>query len=92
VRRVERRLFKLNDAIGDLRAEEARVAEELSMLEHIDDDAQRDAAIGGPFDRKDARMTESDVARTRATLERLRLEIGRTEHTRDQLLERLAEG
>ena len=90
MKRLERRLFKLNDAIGGLRAEEARLVEELSMLEHIDDDAQRDAAVGDPFDRKDARMTAGDVGRIQSTLERLRAEIRRTELKRDHLLERLA--
>ena len=83
------RLFRLTDRIDRLRAEERLTDGELGMLEHIDDDAQRDAAGGGPLERDDARMTASDVARFRKTLGSLRRKRRRLEEKRERLLKRL---
>ena len=83
------RLFRLTDRIDRLRAEERLTDGELGMLEHIDDDAQRDAAGGSPLDRDDARMTSADVARFRKTLGSLRRKRRRLEEKRERLLKRL---
>ena len=62
-RRTER-LFRINDEISALRRDEYLAFEELIMLGHLDDDAQRDAAVSGsPLDAQDARETAGDVAR-----------------------------
>ena len=87
--RIHSRLFRLNDRIDGLREEERLTDGELGMLEHIDDDARRDAAGGGPLERDDARMTAGDVARFRRTLGHLRSKLRRLEQKRERLLKRL---
>jgi len=87
--RIHDRLFRLTDQINRLREEEGLTDGELGMLEHIDDDAQRDASVGGPLERDDARMTEADVARFRQALGHLRSKRRRLEEKRERLLKRL---
>ena len=87
--RIHDRLFRLTDQINRLREEERLTDGELGMLEHIDDDARRDAAGGGPLERDDARMTASDVDRFRKTLGHLRSKRRRLEQKRERLLKRL---
>jgi hypothetical protein len=87
--RLHARLFRLNDEIERLREEEGRTAAELGMLLHLDDDAQRDAAVGGPLERDDARMTAADVTRFRRALLMLADKRQRLERKRDRLLRRL---
>ncbi len=87
--RIHDRLFKLTDRINRLREEERLTDGELGMLEHLDDDARRDAAGGGPLERDDARMTEGDVARFRKALGHLRSKRRRLEQKRERLLKRL---
>ena len=53
--RIHDRLFRLTDKIDRLREERRLTDAELGMLEHIDDDAQRDAAVGGPLERGQGR-------------------------------------
>ena len=88
--RLQKRLFRLNDEILRLQEEERLTAEELYVLEHLDDDAQRDAAVGGPLERDDARATAADVARFRRAVVVLREEREALEDKRDRLLARLA--
>jgi hypothetical protein len=87
--RISKRLFRINDDIARLREEERLTAEELQMLQHIDDDARRDAAVGGPIERDDARMTAADVERFRKTLGDLTGKRERLEAKRDRLMRRL---
>ena len=84
------RLFRITDEIARI-DDEIRLTEgELSMLRHIDDDAQRDAAASGsPIDRDDARMTAGDVARFERALEALRERRDKLDAKRRRLLERL---
>jgi len=87
--RIHDRLFRITDEIDRLRREERLTDGELGMLEHIDDDAQRDAAVGGPLERDDARGTASDVETSRRALRHLRVRRTRLEAKRDRLLKRL---
>ena len=87
--RLQVRLFRLNDEILRLQEEERLTVEELYVLEHLDDDARRDAAVGGPLERDDARGTAADVARFRRAVTSLREERERLEVKRDRLLRRL---
>jgi hypothetical protein len=87
--RITQRLFRINDELERLRDEERLTVEELNMLEHIDDDAQRDAAVGGPLERDEARVTAGDVARFRKNLADLEQRRVRLEAKRDRLLRRL---
>lgn len=88
--RVEQRLFRINDEIAALRRDEERVAEELNVHRHLNDDAQRDAAVSdSPIDRADARDTAADVARFEASLAGLRKQREKLEARRDRLLAKL---
>jgi len=83
------RLFRITDEIERLDEEIRLTAEELAMLRHIDDDARRDAAVGGPLERDDARITSGDVARFEKTLADLEAKRARLDAKRRTLLERL---
>jgi len=87
--RIHVRLFRITDEIDRLRLEERLTDGELGMLEHIDDDAQRDAAVGGSLERDDARVTASDVETSRRALRHLRGKLAKLEAKRDRLLKRL---
>jgi hypothetical protein len=87
-RRTER-LFRITDDIKRLDEEIRLTAEELNMLRHIDDDAQRDAAVGGPLERDDARVTAGDVARFEKTLADLEAQRDRLRARLRKLLDRL---
>lgn len=90
MRRIERRLFRLNDEIEALRREERLVAGELEMHRHLDDDARRDAVVyETPVERANVRDTAADVSRGETVLAELRERIARLEEERARLLERL---
>ncbi len=90
--RFENKLFRLNDQIEALRREEQLVSEELSLHRHIDDDAQRDAAVSDDWqDRSFARDTAADVARFERALAELTERRRRLEAKRDRMLERLGD-
>ncbi len=87
---IERKLFKLNDEIDALGRAEHLALEELNYPLHLNDDAQRDAAVSdNPIDRADARETASDVARFERHLVHLRAKRSKLQHKRDRLLDRL---
>jgi hypothetical protein len=87
--RAERRLFRINDEIERLRGELRLTEEELRIHQHLDDDARRDAAVGGPIEREDARITSGDVERFAALIAKLQSQIGRLERKRSRLLGRM---
>lgn len=87
--RIYDRLFRINDEIERLREQERLTVAELEVLEHLDDDARRDAVVGGPLERDDARMTAADVDRFRRTLRGLVARRQRLEAKRARLLRRL---
>ncbi|MDQ3991492.1 MAG: hypothetical protein M3245_04175 [Actinomycetota bacterium] len=89
MRRIERKVLRLNDEIHRLREEERLVAGELDMHGHLDDDARRDAAVGGPAERREAYETAKDVDRFRAVLQAIHAELRRLEQKRDRLLDRM---
>ena len=86
VKRVHRKLFRLNDKIASLEAEAAQVAAELEYHRSINDDAQRDAAVGNYIDREEAGATASDVRRFEKTLADLNAKIEKLTAKRDVLL------
>jgi hypothetical protein len=90
MRRLERKLFALSDEIAGLQETLRQVTAELQVLEHLQDDAIRDAAIGGPIDREDARETTRDVERFRRLAADLRRRVARFEANRTDLLTRLS--
>ncbi len=89
---IETKLFKINDAIEALQREEGLVAEELRYHQHIDDDAQRDAAVSDDWqDRSFARNTSADVIRFEKALADVAARRERLERKRDKLLSRLGD-
>ena len=87
--RRERRIFKINDELMHLRDEIRLTEEELRVHRHLDDDAQRDAAVGGPLERDDARVTAADVGRFHTLLALLHARVEKLEAKRTRLLARL---
>jgi len=89
-RRTER-LFRINDEISALRRDEHLAFEELIMLGHLDDDAQRDAGVSGsPLDAQDARETVGDVVRMRRHVADLRSAREHLEYKRNRMLEKFS--
>lgn len=87
---LHRRIFRLNERLGHLAEEERLAAAELEVHRHLDDDARRDAAVGGgPIEREDARDTAADVERFRRLVASLQERRRRLEARRDRLLGRL---
>lgn len=88
--RRHQRLFRLNERLDRLAAEERQASAELEVHRHLDDDARRDAAVSGsPLDREDARDTAGDVARFEKVVAGLRRRRERLQAKRDRLLARL---
>jgi hypothetical protein len=86
MRRTERRLFALADEIAHLHETRRQVEAELAVLEHLHDDAKRDAAVGGPIEREDDRESGRDVARFVRLLSDLTGRIERLEAKRRRML------
>ena len=90
MRRIERRLFRINDEIAALLRDERLAEEELSFHEHLNDDTQRDTAVSeNPLDKADARDTAGDVRRFEIHLAQLRRKRATLETKRDRLVDRL---
>jgi demethoxyubiquinone hydroxylase (CLK1/Coq7/Cat5 family) len=87
VKRIERRIFQLNDQLTSLASEQAAVEAELSALRLIDEDAQRDAAIG--YDRLEATSTRGDVRRFERALEAIARRRSDLADRRQRLIDRL---
>lgn len=89
LKRVHRRLFRLNEKIADLQREAEQVAAELEYHRSINDDAQEDAAIGNYIDREEAGLTAADVRRFEKTLAVLEEKRAKLVDKRDRLLHSL---
>jgi hypothetical protein len=82
-------LFSLNEKIAELQREADQVAAELEYHRSIDDDAQRDAAVGNYIDREEAGLTSADVRRFERTLVDLEKRSAKLTAKRDRLLAKL---
>ncbi len=91
LKRIHKRLFRINEKIASLEAESRQVEAELEYHRSINDDAQRDAAVGNYIDREEAGLTAADVRRFEKTLSILDLKRARLLDKRSQLLARLPE-
>jgi hypothetical protein len=92
MKRTERTLFRLGDEIAALDQEIYLAREELVFHDHLNDDAQRDAAVSeSPIDRADARETATDVLRIRAHIAGLEKRRLKLDEKRNRLLGKLAE-
>lgn len=89
VRRIHHRIFSLNDRIEAIDGEARQVAAELEYHRAINDDAQRDAAMGNYIDREEAGLTSADVRRFERALARLADTRNRLAAKRNRLLTRL---
>ncbi len=89
MRRVERRLFRINDRLRKLAEEAEDISAELDYHRLIDDDAQRDAAVGNYIDREEAGLTAADVRRFEKALEANRAKRAELEAKRERLLSKL---
>jgi hypothetical protein len=89
LKRVHRRIFRLNDKIAQLDAEIAHTSAELEFHRSINDDAQRDAAVGNYIDREEAGATAADVRRFEVTLADLESKRAALIGKRDTLVSRL---
>lgn len=91
VRRAERKILAINDSLAELVEERRLVAEELVYHRHLDDDAQRDAAVGDAEDRALAYETANDVRRFERVLAGIDKKIEDLQAKRTKLLGRLAD-
>lgn len=89
MKRIHRRLFRLNDKIESISRELRLVNAELSHHRSIDEDAQRDAVVGNYIDREEAGLTAGDVRRFEKTAFYLRVRRAKLVKARDRLLARL---
>ncbi|MCH7581871.1 MAG: hypothetical protein IIC72_04480 [Acidobacteria bacterium] len=86
MKRIHRRLFRLNEKIAKLEEEARNVDAELEYHRSIDEDAQRDAAVGNYIDREEAGLTAADVRRFEKTLADLNSKRDALVTKRDRLL------
>jgi chromosome segregation ATPase len=86
LKRVHRRLFRLNEKVVKLEDEAGQVEAELEYHRSINEDAQRDAAIGNYIDREEAGLTAADVRRFESTLADLNSKREALVTKRDRLL------
>lgn len=89
MKRIHRRLFRLNESIGQIEAEIRQVHAELEYHRSINEDAQRDASVGNYIDREEAGLTAGDVRRFEKTLSLLEARKAKLADKRTQLLARL---
>ena len=89
VKRLHKRLFRLNEKITQIDAEARQVEAELEYHRSINEDAQRDAAVGNYIDREGAGLTAADVRRFEKTLTALNQRKARLVDKRSQLLAKL---
>jgi len=68
LKRIHRRIFRLNDMIDSLDREISLVEAELGHHRSINEDAQRDASVGNYIDREEAGLTAGDVRRFQKTI------------------------
>lgn len=91
MKRIHRRLFDVNDRIEAIEKELALTRSELEYHRSINDDAQRDAAVGNYIDREEAGLTRADVRRFEKTIDSLSRKKAELITKRDRLLERLSD-
>lgn len=89
VKRIHRRLFRLNEKVASLQKEADQVAAELEYHQSINEDAQRDASYGNYIDREEAGLTAADVRRFEKTLSALEAKTAKLKTKRDGLLDKL---
>lgn len=90
VAKIARKAFLINDKIQELATERDQVREELEFHWHINDDAQRDAAVyGANEDRLEASSTAADVKRFERRIREIDKTLAKLEAKRRSLLAKL---
>lgn len=89
LKRIHRKLFRLNGQIGRLESQRRQVSAELDYHRSINDDAQMDASIGNYIDREEAGLTAADVRRFERAIADIDSKSDKLTAKRDQLLSRL---
>lgn len=88
--RITRKLLTVTDRIHTLTAERGQVSSELQWHRHINDDAQRDAAVSDAReDRLEASSTAADVRRFERRLRDIDRDLAKLERRRQSLLAKL---
>ena len=88
--RITRKLLRVTDQIRSLQAERGQVWSELEFHRHINDDAQRDAAVSEfNEDKLEATATAADVRRFERHLAKVDKDLARLERKRQSLLAKL---
>ncbi|MDH5504434.1 MAG: hypothetical protein OEY98_10460 [Acidimicrobiia bacterium] len=86
MRRIERKIMKINDQLAMLREDLRLLTEELNYHQHLDDDAQRDAALGDAEDRALAYETNNDRLRFERLVRETQARIDKAEIRRARFL------
>jgi hypothetical protein len=89
VRRVTKKIFIINDRIKDIDQELAFTRAELEYHRSINEDAQRDAAVGNYIDREEASLTRGDVRRFERTIDKLEARKMKLKEKRASMLDQL---
>ncbi len=85
------RIRGINAQIAALDGQITQAEVEVSMLKHIDDDAQRDAVVSENYeDRSAAKMTRSDVLRFQKQIQNMERDRTKLVTKRDALIGKLA--
>ncbi len=85
------RITGINAQLEILDDQIEQATNEASMLGHIDDDAQRDAAVSDGYeDRAAAKMTHSDVTRMTKQIQGLERDRAKLVRKRDRIIRKLA--
>jgi len=71
MKRIHRKLFAVNDQIAEVDRELKLTRAELEYHRSINEDAQRDAAVGNYIDKEEASLTRGDVRRFEKTIGKL---------------------
>ena len=83
--------MRMNDELVNLAEQRRLLAEELVYHQHLDDDAQRDAALGDAEDRALAYETNRDRLRFERLVREADESIERVEERRQRLLTKLGD-
>ena len=88
--KIARKLLRITDRMQALNAERGQVSSELVFHRHINEDAQRDAAVSETNeDRLEATATAADVRRFEKRLRDIDRELEKLERKRQSLLAKL---
>ena len=91
MKRVHKRLFRINEQIARLSEEIGQASAELEYHRSINEDAQRDAAAGNYIDREEAGLTAADVRRFEKTIYSFNARREKLVTKRDRLLKTIPE-